>query len=192
MENIKKSVFSIRNRKYICENARFNVFLDHVKGNNGQTVYDYLIVAPKLIASNMITGIAILPVLKGKFGLIKVYRHAIQDYSWEVPRGFMDEVESPISAGLRELEEETGLTCKLEDIQSLGYVTPEAGVLKARMELFVALKCREVKPYKAEEFGHKELKFFTRSKVLNMANNSIIQDPGTLITFYRLDQINSK
>jgi 8-oxo-dGTP pyrophosphatase MutT (NUDIX family) len=189
MENEKKSIFALHRRKFVCENGKFKVFFDDVKGKDGEHVKDYLVVVPKLNTGNFITGIAILPVMKGKIGLIRVYRHPIQDYSWEIPRGFLDENESPIAASLRELEEETGLRCKLEEIHSLGYATPEPGVLNARVELFVAPNCVEFKPYQAEEFGHEELNFFTQDEILNMANSSLIQDPCTLISFYRWKHI---
>jgi 8-oxo-dGTP pyrophosphatase MutT (NUDIX family) len=176
----------LHKRRLVCENSKNEVYFDHIEWKDGQTVPDYLVVAPKVKTGNMVTGVSVLPVIQGKFGLIRVYRHAISDYVWEVPRGFIDEGESVLTSATRELEEETGLRCKTEDMRSMGLIAPEAGTMAARVHLFAALKCTQETPYSAEEFGHKELRFFDASEMADMAANSEIQDPGTLVAYFRL------
>lgn len=122
--------------------------------------------------------------------LIKVYRHAIRDYSWEMPKGFVDAGEDSIESAEREFEEETDLYCEKDDIFSLGFVTPGAGILAARIHLFVANQCRRIEPYAANEMGHSIMKFFDATQFLKMARKSINQDPCTLITCYHM--FNSK
>ncbi|MBI3802786.1 MAG: NUDIX hydrolase [Nitrospirae bacterium] len=177
--------FILRDRRLVCENSKFNVFFDFIEGANGEVVRDYLVIAPKSRAENLITGVAILPILKKQIGLIRVYRHGIQDYSWEIPRGFIDEGEDPAISAIRELEEETGLGCKPERMKSLGYLTPEAGILQARIHIFGALECFNIRPFSGEEFGHKELRFFPTSDIARMAADFVIQDPCTLVALYR-------
>ena len=41
--------------------------------------------------------------------LVGQYRYALERYSWEIPEGGCGELEEPLSAARRELEEETGL-----------------------------------------------------------------------------------
>ena len=41
-----------------------------------------------------ISGVAILPIKNNCLGLIKIYRHAVSSFCWEVPRGFVDENEN--------------------------------------------------------------------------------------------------
>lgn len=176
----------VHGRKRVCENSKNEVFFDHIEWEGGQTVQDYMVVAPKVKTNDLVTGVSILPVMLGKFGLIRVYRHPIREYVWEVPRGFIDEGESVLTSAMRELDEETGLSCKVEDMRSMGMIAPEAGTMAARVHLFAALNCVQSRPYNAEEFGHQELRFFDATEMAIMSNNSEIQDPGTLIAYFRL------
>ena len=79
-----------RSRRLACENAYYEVFLDDLADDSGD-VREYLVVAPKKSATYLVTGVAVLPVVKNRYALLRIYRHAIQDYSWEVPRGFVEE-----------------------------------------------------------------------------------------------------
>lgn len=173
-------------RRRVCENSKNEVFFDHIEWVGGETVQDYMVVAPKVKDNDLVTGVSVLPVMQGKFGLIRVYRHPLRDYVWEVPRGFVDEGESALTSALRELDEETGLTCNAEDMRSMGMIAPEAGTMAARIRLFAALNCVQGRPFVAEEFGHQELRFFDASEMASMAANSEIQDPGTLVAYFRL------
>jgi ADP-ribose pyrophosphatase len=134
-------------RKLACENSRFSVFFDELVCPGRPGASDYLVVAPKQVAGNLVTGVAVLPICDGKIGLIKAYRHAIQGDSWEIPRGFIEEGESAPVSALRELEEETGLSCDPGEIKFLAFVTPDAGILAARVQVYVALRCSRIRPY---------------------------------------------
>jgi 8-oxo-dGTP pyrophosphatase MutT (NUDIX family) len=183
-DNKEKDVYRLRQRRLACENIRFEIFLDDVENPNGEIVHDYLVVAPKIKTGDLITGVAVLPVVDGKLGLLRIYRHPIQRYLWEVPRGFVDPGESDHSSALRELEEETGLSCADADLESLGIFAPEPGILAARARLFVARNCRVVKPFGGEEFGHKEFRLFESAQVPALHDAGEIQDPATLIACF--------
>src|SRR3989344_768110 len=79
----EKDAYRLRQRSLACENVRFEVFLDDVENPNGEIVHDYLVVAPKVRTGNLITGVAVLPIVDGKIGLLRIYRHAIQRHLWE-------------------------------------------------------------------------------------------------------------
>ena len=181
----EKDAYRLRQRRLACENIRFEIFLDDVENPNGEIVHDYLVVAPKVRTGELITGVAVLPEIDGKLGLLRIYRHAIQRYLWEIPRGFVDPGESDRSSALRELEEETGLLCADADLESLGTFAPEPGILAARVHLFVAHRCRAVRPFVAEEFGHKEFRLFDPAQLLALHESGEIQDSSTLIACFR-------
>lgn len=182
----EKDTYRLRQRRLACENIRFEVFLDDVENPNGEIVHDYLVVAPKVRTGELITGVAVLPEVDGKRGLLRIYRHAIQRHLWEVPRGFIDHPgESDRKSALRELEEETGLSCADADLESLGIFAPEPGILAARVHLFLARRCRAVRPFAAGEFGHQEFRLFDPAQLSVLHATGEIQDSSTLIACFR-------
>lgn len=177
--------YMVHDRRLVCENSKFEVFFDHIEEKNGVIVPDYLVVAPKQKTEDLITGVSILPVVDGKYALLKIYRHAIADYSWEIPKGFIEQNEQGITSATRELEEETGFYCEDKNIYFLCHLTPDAGTLAARIHIFVATKCRWKTPFKASEMGHRELKLFDGLEIEHMIKESAIHDPCTVVAYYR-------
>jgi len=171
-------------RKEVFRNAVFTVYADHVRDAAGNEVRDYLTVAPHHRTADGITGIALLPVLDGRFGLIRVYRHSTGAPGWEVPRGFIDESETPVAAAQRELAEEAGLVAG-SPLRDLGILSPEPGVLAARVRLFAAENCARSGAVAGDEMGHGELKFFTRQEVAGLIDRGEVADPCSLVCFYR-------
>ncbi len=182
---MEKDSYTLRQRRLACENSRFEIFLDDVESANGEIIHNYLVVAPKIKTGDLITGVAVLPVVDGKLGLLRIYRHAIRRHLWEIPRGFVDPGESDRSSALRELEEETGLSCADADLESMGIFAPEPGILAARVHLFMAHRCRAVRPFSGEEFGHKEFRLFRPEQVFALHEAGEIQDSSTLIACFR-------
>lgn len=172
-------------RRLALENARFLVYMDELRGQGHLLVRDYLVVIPKTVNPGMITGVAVLPICEEKFGLLQVYRHPLEADSWEVPRGFVDEGESDVVSALRELEEETGLSCDPAKAFSLGVIAPDAGVLASRLHLFVATECVQTRPYGPTEMGHKEFRLFNANEIEKMIRHSVIQDPSTLAAYFK-------
>lgn len=171
-------------RKEVCRNAVFTVYADHIRDAAGREVADYLTVAPHHRTVDGVTGIAVLPVLDGRFGLIRVYRHSIEAHGWEVPRGFVDEAETPATAARRELAEETGLVTAAP-LRELGAVAPEPGVLGARVRLFAAEQCVRKGAAPDHELGHGELRFFARHELMELISGGEVMDPCTLVCCYR-------
>ncbi|HXG51084.1 MAG TPA: NUDIX hydrolase [candidate division Zixibacteria bacterium] len=172
-------------RRLVCENSRFSVFFDEIASGGRTAARDYLVVAPKRASNSGTTGVAVLPVVDGRIGLIRTYRHAVACESWEIPRGFIEDGEADAVSAVRELEEETGLSCSLRNIRSLGFVVPDAGVLAARVHLFSASKCFRSRPFRTAEWGHREFSLFDLATLRKMVACSKIQDPCTLIAYYK-------
>lgn len=106
MEKYKRIGLDIAYRAHI-----FNVYDDHLLLPDGrEVVYDYIDHRP---------GACVLPVVEeGRILLVKQYRNAIDDISYEVPAGLIDDGETPEQAAARELREETGY-----EADSMEYVT---------------------------------------------------------------------
>lgn len=61
----------------------------------------------------------------GKFLIIKVWRYPSKRFLWEFPAGLIEDGETPVESGRRELIEETGIVP--EDVVLLGSQIPIAG-----------------------------------------------------------------
>ncbi len=174
-----------KHRKLIAENRMFEIYFDHVVAQDQTAVPEYLVVVPKQRTPDGVTGVAILPVMNEKIALLKIYRHAIESWSWEIPRGFVEYQEDTLKSVARELEEETGLQCHRENIRSLGFIDADAGTLSAKIQLFAGVDCEAVRPFAADEMGHLKMEFFTVEEIHTMIEQSEIRDPSTLIAFYK-------
>lgn len=172
-------------RRLICANSRFDVFFDRVDEPGGFSLPDYLVVAPRNRCVNGVTGVAVLPVMDGSFGLLRMFRHAVGMLTWEIPRGFIDKGEEPVSAAARELHEETGLACEPAHIVPLGCVLPEAGILAGRIQLFAACKCRQDRPFVSSELGLREFHMVDAGKMHRMVMESEIEDPSSIAAYCR-------
>ena len=68
----------LHQRRLACENSLFEIFWDDVGQKNAEIIRNYLVVAPKTITGDLVTGVAGLPIVDGKLGLLRIYRHPIQ------------------------------------------------------------------------------------------------------------------
>lgn len=172
-------------RKLGCANRVIEVFLDDIEGPGGERVNDFIVLSPRQRGENQVTGVAVLPILDEKWGLLRIYRHPVRAHTWEVPRGFVDPGEKAVVSALRELEEEAGLLCDARDVIDLGSVLPEPGILAARTQLFAATRCRRVRTYRPNELGHKELRFLGVDEFNDMSRQGLVEDANTLAVCYR-------
>ncbi len=176
------------NRTVGCANRLFEVYLDHIASSSGETVSDFLVVSPRHKTENLVGGVAILPILDGMVGLLQIYRYPVGEYTWEVPRGFIDDGENALTAALRELEEETGLQCAEQDVIDLGTVFPDPGILAGRTHIFAATKCQSATHFQPNELGHMALQCFSIKEISAMTQKAEIEDAQTLAVLYRYHQ----
>jgi 8-oxo-dGTP pyrophosphatase MutT (NUDIX family) len=169
----------VLNRYLACENSKFFVYFDHVIDKAGSEVRDYLVVSPKDAGKDLVAGVGVLPVFDRQVGLIRIYRPAIRAYSWEILHGFVDEGESEKESALRELQEEAGLIVDLSCFSSLGYITPDTGIVAARIHLFVAEGSYTTQKIK-HELGLSGFHLFSFIELEEMFERSKIQDTFTL------------
>ena len=83
--------------------------------------------------------------------LIRQFRHAADDYLWEIPAGTLDAGESPATCAARELEEEAGVSAtRLEHLTTI-YTTP--GFTDEQIHLYLATGLHRVPARReADEF----------------------------------------
>src|ERR1700739_1671624 len=105
------------------------------------------------------------------------YRHAAQQYLWELPAGKLDSGEDPLVGAQRELEEETGYRAKKWKPLVEYYGSP--GFLGESMKVFVAegLMDGDAHPEDDEDIDFRLVKL---SEIVEMIEKGAIKDGKTL------------
>jgi ADP-ribose pyrophosphatase len=105
------------------------------------------------------------------------YRHAANQFLWELPAGKLEAGEDPLAGAQRELEEETGYRAKKWKPLVEYYASP--GFLGESMKVFVAegLMAGDAHP---EEDERIELRLVRLSEVIKMIEKGAILDGKTL------------
>ena len=98
-----------------------------------------------------------------KIIILKQYRPAVDDYTFELPSGHMEKEETPTQAMIRELEEETN--CHSDNLILLGEIIPDTGRLENRLWAFY-INDLKIRPFRSpikndgihvQLISHKEL-----------------------------------
>lgn len=177
--------FVVKNRRQVAANTVFNIFFDHVAEPPDREVADFLVVQPKHVGPDGVTGICVLPVVADRFALVNCYRHPVGQMSLEAPKGFVESGETSSQAALRELHEETGLSCPAENLVSLGSVIPEPGIINGRLALFVARDCTGTIRIDAKELGMSSVRLYTPAELEAEIAAQRVADAVTLLLLCR-------
>ncbi|HXF42810.1 MAG TPA: NUDIX hydrolase [Pyrinomonadaceae bacterium] len=164
-----KLIFS----KPIYKGRIFSVTLDRIELENKQ--YEREIIHHPGSA-------VILPVFDdGTIALVRQYRHAVGKFLLELPAGTVAQNEDPLSAAVRELEEEIGVTCSHMKLLGEFFVSP--GFLDEKMYIFCATGLTD-SIQKLEDDEFLTIEYFKQEKLLEMAKNGEIEDAKTLIGLF--------
>lgn len=126
-----------------------------------------------------------VPVRGESILLLKRYRHAVSQYVWELPRGFVDPHEEPCHAALRELAEETGLECPPEKLFSLGTMFPESGIVSASVALFAANGCAPGKGRLDDEIGVGAAVWHSGREIRELLRRGELQEGASCLALHR-------
>lgn len=171
--------------KVIYKNPWIEVREDQVIDPKGtKTIYDYIHI-PRTVGVVPLDG-------DQNIFLCKQYRYLFKDYSWEIPRGFVDKEETPLQAAKRELREEAGLVAKR--LIKLGTLRLSVGTVDEEATIFLA-QINIIPKNLSHEDEISEVKRFTIKKVLEMINNSHLIDGltvGAILKAYQFTIRNRK
>ena len=110
--------------------------------------------------------------------LVRQFRHAANDFIWEIPAGRLDPGETPATCAHRELEEEIGMTADVLSRLTTIYTTP--GFTDERIHIFLAQTLRPGKQRREkDEFMEVQTKKW--SEAMTMVRAGDIKDAKTLV-----------
>lgn len=125
-------------------------------------------------------GVAVLPVYENNIILIHEYRHPIQRWRWEMPRGFGTPGASAMQNAAKELFEETGI--EEAKLTHLGQLNTDSGLTSDQVDLFVA----EVEKLTISLFNKEDteaishIRLFPIEEIKRLIANGEITDSFTL------------
>jgi ADP-ribose pyrophosphatase len=126
-------------------------------------------------------GVVTIPYRDGLLALVKMFRYPIQDFSLEFPRGAIENDETEIIAAIRELREESGLSCT--QAHKIGEVYPDSGLLAQSISIVVAnisgQHSIDEEPMEAID----SVEWFTPREVNNLIDNGSIKCGITISAF---------
>lgn len=106
----------------------------------------------------------------GKLVLVNQFRFGVAKLSWEPPGGVVDDDDDDlISAGLREMEEETGY--RAASARYLGWVHPNPAILTNRAHFVLAEGCQPQSGQNLDANEEIEIGEFELSEVVAMLDN---------------------
>jgi ADP-ribose pyrophosphatase len=116
--------------------------------------------------------------------LIRQYRHGLEDLTIEIPGGMVDGDEAYVTAGLRELKEETGYVG--ESARCIGMVAPNPAIQNNRCATLLVENCRPVSHADLDE--HEEIEVWTEplDDVLQRIRNGEITHALVIAAFQHL------
>jgi ADP-ribose pyrophosphatase len=122
----------------------------------------------------------------GRILLERQYRHAAEDFLWELPAGRIDPGEAPLKAAQRELLEETGYTARTWRRILNFYASP--GFVAETMAVFMAtgLRAGEAQPEEDEIIYKRMVPLRTAVK---MVLRGTIRDAKTISSVLWLDHV---
>lgn len=169
---------------YLNKHQYFTARRDAYQLASGKIVDPYFVVElPESATAMAVTA-------DNQIVLVKQYRHPVQQYSIELPGGFIDANENPEDAIKRELLEETGYA--FEEVYYLGTTAANPGVLNNFTKLFLATGGRKVKAQELDANEEIDIMLKPIEEVKQMLSNSeFIQSMHALCLFYGFEKLKS-
>lgn len=153
------------------------VVVDLIKDDDGG-YYTY----ERTIPDKTGRGVVCVPEYKGKFILLKQYRHPIRDIQIGFPRGFGENGLTSTQNAEKELSEE--LEATVSNAEKIGEITPDSGFLGCTVDI---LRCKitSYNPDSHQE-GILEILLYTYEELSQMIKDGRITDSFTICAFSML------
>lgn len=130
----ERTLWKIHEERLVDNTRRLDLRIAHVELPDGVHFEQYVLRMPK--------ASIVVPIDASGENVLMIWRHRfIMDrWTWELPGGYIDPGEDPLTGAGRELEEETGW--KSDKITPLGVFQPMSGSADFENHLFLAENCQ--------------------------------------------------
>ena len=119
---------------------------------------------------------------KDEVVMIRQYRHGIDEITWELPGGMIDQGEEPEEAARRELLEETGY--EAEEIRIIGSVQSNPAYFNNLNYTVLARGARRVASQSLDEFEEIHVAVYSLDQIERMLRNGEILHALVVSAFY--------
>jgi ADP-ribose pyrophosphatase len=133
--------------------------------------------------------VKVIPVTEdGHIVLVEQYRQAVQRASLEFPAGVMEPGEDAITAGMRELEEETGYRAKRATV--IGEFDPDPAIQANAIKLVIAHGCTPEGRKNQDEGEDVQVRVVTPEEVGRLIRNGTIRHAAAISAWYLYESMN--
>ena len=150
--------WELKSQRIVYENPFVGIFEDTLLRPDGKLVENYYSVRRRDAA------FIIAVTQEQEIPLVYQYKNGVKDLIWELPAGFIEEVEEPEKAAARELLEETGF--QGEKLELLGKYAPNPSISNNRNFVFLAKNAKKVAEQKLDSNEDIEVRLFPLKEVV--------------------------
>ena len=175
MELFEKKITS----KQIFDGFVVKLFVDEVELPDGKTARREIIRHPG--------AVCVIPVTdEGEVIMVRQFRYAFDKVLLEVPAGKLEKGEDPLSAALRELEEESGVVAA--NVEYMGELYTTVAILDEKIHMYLAtgLTYKNAHPDDGEFL---EVEKIPLSTLVDMVMRGEIKDSKTQVAILKAEKI---
>lgn len=158
----------------------FNIRKDRAQSPRNGNIYDFVVL-------DALPWVNVIPLTaNNEVILIHQYRHGTREVTLEIPGGLIEDGESPDRAALRELQEETGYSTRIEDLIYLGKVSPNPAIQNNVCHTYLA---RNVSLTGEQNMDEKEdigIRMCPLKEIPLLIKDGTISHSLVVVAFYRL------
>lgn len=160
----------VLNSEIVFKGKIFNIKRDKVLLDNNKEAYRDILVHKGATCA--------VPITKdNKIVLVKQYRHATEDFLYEIPAGGLEDGENPKDCIIRELQEEIGY--KPNSVEFLYQIYLAPGYSSEKIYCYLC-KDLEKSSLPCDDDENIEVVEFTFEEIWNLIRNGKIQDAKTI------------
>ncbi|MDM8550151.1 NUDIX hydrolase [Desulfobacterales bacterium HSG2] len=157
----------------------FSIRTDNAISPRTEEAHNFFI----LETSSWVNVIPITP--RNEVVLVRQYRHGVQEVTLEIPGGLVEEHDTPESAAIRELYEETGY--RASEMELLGSVHPNPAIQNNRCYTYLAKNVFLAGEQQQDEKEDIEVLLRPLAEIPRLIRDGKITHALVLAAFYRFD-----